>query len=60
MSFAAGTLLFSPGELDDKLYIILSGEIALIADPGTAHERVVAMRGWLSWTEVRVGTRFRA
>ncbi len=44
MSFAAGTLLFSPGELDDKLYIILSGEIALIADPGTAHERVVAMR----------------
>jgi sigma-B regulation protein RsbU (phosphoserine phosphatase) len=42
---AAGSLLFRPGDPDDQLYIILSGEVALVDGFGTPEERVVHVRG---------------
>lgn len=41
----ANTILFRAGEPDDVLYIVLSGEIALVAELAAPAERVVHVRG---------------
>lgn len=42
---AADTLLFREGEVGDRFYIVLDGEIAIIKALGTADERLVGLRG---------------
>lgn len=43
--FPAGTYLFQAGDLEDRLYVILAGEIALFEEPGTPQERLASVRG---------------
>ncbi len=45
VSYPANTILFQEGDIDDQLYIILSGEIELIEGFNTDHERLVSLRG---------------
>lgn len=45
LSYPAGTILFREHEPDDRLYVILSGQIALISQLGTNHEQVAVVRG---------------
>ncbi len=45
VAFPADTLLFRAGDVDDRLYIILSGKIALIQALDAPDERVLDVRG---------------
>jgi serine phosphatase RsbU (regulator of sigma subunit) len=45
VAFSATTILFHAGDIDDQLYVILSGEIELIDGLNTDHERLASVRG---------------
>ena len=45
VTYAAGTILFREREPDNRLYVILSGQIALLSGLDTADERVIELRG---------------
>jgi len=44
-SYPAGTTLFHEGEPGDRMYIVLSGEIAIFKEVDEGEERVLAVRG---------------
>src|SRR5262249_20634254 len=44
-SYLAGTVLFHEGDLGDRFYIVLDGQIAIVKALGTADERLLGVRG---------------
>jgi phosphoserine phosphatase RsbU/P len=44
-SYAADTVLFHEGELGDRFYIVLEGEIAIVKAMGADAERLIGIRG---------------
>jgi sigma-B regulation protein RsbU (phosphoserine phosphatase) len=45
VEFEAGTILFREGEVGDRFYVVLAGEIAFIKAMDTLDERLVGVRG---------------
>lgn len=45
VAYGANTILFRAGDADDRLYIILAGEVALFHALGTKDERLIEIRG---------------
>lgn len=45
VAYPAGTILFREHQIDDRLYIVLSGEVALVSGLDTADEHIRHVRG---------------
>ncbi|HET9221311.1 MAG TPA: SpoIIE family protein phosphatase [Roseiflexaceae bacterium] len=44
-AYPAGAILFREGDCGDRIYIVLSGQIAIVSALGTANEHVLGLRG---------------